>query len=299
MSTSVFSAPATAGIGGAIQEYQWIWEEQQLTIVYETLGKGQSVLLLPAFSTVSTRSEMRGLAELLAQQFHVVAVDWPGFGQSSRPPLDYQPALYQHFLQDFVKTIFNTPPAVVAAGHAAGYVMQLAQKQPSVWSQVVLVAPTWRGPLPTMLGQQRWFGMVREMVRSPILGQALYKLNTTPSFLRFMYQSHVYADSAKLTPSFIQQKWEITQQPGARFAPAAFVTGALDPLQNQDHFLAWFQPLPVPVLIAIGEQTPPKSQAEMEALAALPGVQTRLLPGSLGLHEEYPAELAEAVLSFL
>jgi len=299
MSTSVFSAPATAGIGGAIQEYQWIWEEQQLTIVYETLGKGQSVLLLPAFSTVSTRSEMRGLAELLAQQFHVVAVDWPGFGQSSRPPLDYQPALYQHFLQDFVKTIFNTPPVAVAAGHAAGYVMQLAQKQPSVWSQVVLVAPTWRGPLPTMMGQQGWFGMVREMVRSPILGQALYKLNTTPSFLRFMYQSHVYADSAKLTPSFIQQKWEITQQPGARFATAAFVTGALDPLQNQADFLAWFQPLPVPVLVAIGEQTPPKSRAEMEALAALPGVQMRLLPGSLGLHEEYPAELAEAVLSFL
>jgi len=299
MSTSVFSAPATAGIGGAIQEYQWIWEEQQLTIVYETLGKGQSVLLLPAFSTVSTRSEMRGLAELLAQQFHVVAVDWPGFGQSSRPPLDYQPALYQHFLQDFVKTIFNTPPVAVAAGHAAGYVMQLAQKQPSVWSQVVLVAPTWRGPLPTMIGQQGWFGMVREMVRSPILGQALYKLNTTPSFLRFMYQSHVYADSAKLTPSFIQQKWEITQQPGARFATAAFVTGALDPLQNQADFLAWFQPLPVPVLVAIGEQTPPKSRAEMEALAALPGVQMRLLPGSLGLHEEYPAELAEAVLPFL
>jgi pimeloyl-ACP methyl ester carboxylesterase len=151
-----------------------------------------------------------------------------------------------------------------------------------------------------MMGkQQGWFGMLREIVRSPILGQVLYKLNTTPSFLRFMYQSHVFADPAILTPSFMQQKWQSTQQPGARFAPAAFVTGTLDPVQNPADFLAWFQPLPVPVMVLIGEQTPPKSRAEMDALAALPGVQTRLVPGSLGLHEEYPATVAETVLSFV
>lgn len=142
-------------------------------------------------------------------------------------------------------------------------------------------------------------GTVRQAVRSPLLGQVLYKLNTTPSFLRLMYQRHVYTDATKLTPDFINQKWQITQQPGARFAPAAFVTGALDPAQNQADFLAWFQPLPAPALVVIGEQSPPKSKAEMEALAKLPGVQARSLPGSLGLHEEYSAQLAEVILSFL
>lgn len=299
-STSANSTSTDFGIGGVVEKYLWNWEGQQLSVVYESLGQGQPVLLLPAFSTVSSRSEMRGLAELLAPRFQVVAVDWPGFGQSQRPRLNYGPALYHQFLQDFVKTVFNNPVVVVAAGHAAGYAMQLAQQQPPVWSRVVLVAPTWRGPLPTMMGkQQGWFGMLREIVRSPILGQVLYKLNTTPSFLRFMYQSHVFADPAILTPSFMQQKWQSTQQPGARFAPAAFVTGTLDPVQNPADFLAWFQPLPVPVMVLIGEQTPPKSRAEMDALAALPGVQTRLVPGSLGLHEEYPATVAETVLSFV
>ena len=237
MSTSTFSLPT---IGGTTQTYLWEWAGKKLSIVYETLGKGSSVLLLPAFSTVSTRTEMRRLAELLAPQFQVVAVDWPGFGQSSRPPLDYHSSLFQQFLAEFVKNVFNTPPAVVAAGHAAGYAMQLAQS--AVWSQIVLVAPTWRGPLVAMTGkQQGWFGNVRQLVRSPILGQALYKLNTTPSFLRWMYQRHVYTNSAKLTPEFIQQKWQITQQPGARFAPVAFVTGALDPVQQQADFQRWFQ----------------------------------------------------------
>lgn len=300
MSASVISASTAAGIGGAIQEYHWIWKEQQLKIVYETLGAGEPVLLLPAFSTVSSRGEMRGLAELIAQKFQVVTVDWPGFGQSSRLKLDYKPALYQQFLQDFVKTVFNAPIAVIAVGHAAGYVMAIAGQQHHFWSRVVLAAPTWCGPLVAAMGEHRgWYGVLKQAVQSPILGQGLYKLNTTPSFLGLMYRRHVYGNPAKVTPEFVDTRWQTTQQPGARFAPAAFVTGSLDPVQNRDDFLAWFQPLSVPVLVVIGEQTPPKSRAEMDTLTTLPEVQTEILPGSLGLHEEYPAALAKAILPFL
>lgn len=179
--SNVSSAKAASCFGREVKEYLWNWQGQQLQIVYETLGQGTPVLLLPAFSTVSTRGEMAKLAELLSAQFQAVAVDWPGFGQSTRLPLDYQPALYHQFLQDFVKGIFNTPVTVVAAGHAAGYVMQLANAQPSVFSKIVLAAPTWRGPLRVMGVKPQVAGTVRQAVRSPVLGQALYKLNTTPS----------------------------------------------------------------------------------------------------------------------
>ena len=156
--------PKNIEIGGVQQQYLWHWQGQELRVVYETLGQGTPVLLLPAFSTVSTRLEMAGLAKLLASKYHVIALDWPGFGDSSRPRLDYKPELYQQFLQDFVTNIFNTPVAVVAAGHAAGYAMQLAQKQPPVWSKIVLAVPTWRGPLPTMAGKRLGlFDTVREM----------------------------------------------------------------------------------------------------------------------------------------
>lgn len=284
-------------IGGTVQKYHWTWQGQTFTVAYETRGAGTPVLLLPAFSTVSTRGEMRGLAERLAVQYQVVALDWLGFGQSDRPPLDYQPAIYHQLLQDFVRDTFSSPIAVVAAGHAAGYVMQLAQ-QPSVWSRVVLVAPTWRGPLTVMGASKPLAGMVRGLVRSPLLGQALYQANTTPAFLRLMYGRHVYADKARLTPEFITQKRQITQQPGARFAPAAFVTGALDPVTSRADFLQLFQ-VSIPVIVIIGSQAPPSSTAEMEAVAAIPRIQTHTLPGTLGLHEEYAAEVATVALPFL
>jgi pimeloyl-ACP methyl ester carboxylesterase len=292
--------PVTSQVTSSVREYVWSWQGQPLRVVYETLGEGIPVLLLPAFSTVSSRGEMGELATLLASQFQSVTLDWPGFGDSDRPSLDYQPAIYHQFLQDFGTHVFNTPVIVVAAGHAAGYAMQLAQNQPGVVAKIVLVAPTWRGPLPTMMSKpSESFGAVRQAVRSPILGQFLYKLNTAPAFLRWMYRRHVYTDAAKLTPDFIQQKWEITQQPGARFAPVAFVTGALDPVRNSSDFLAWFQPLPAPVMVIIPEQAPPKSKAEMEALAALPGVQVQRLSGSLGMHEEYADAIAPLILPFL
>ena len=289
----------TSQIDGSVDTFSWVWQNQTYPITYEIRGKGAPVLLLPAFSTVSSRSEMQGLADHLSTQFQVVAIDWLGFGQSARPAVDYCPALYQQFLQDFVQARFTTPISVIAAGHAAGYVMHLAHQSPGVWSKIVLVAPTWRGPLPTMGVPIAIANAIRQLVRSPVLGQFLYQLNTHPTFLRWMYRRHVYTDATRLTPTLMAQKWRNTQMPGGRFAPAAFVTGGLDPVRQRADFLSTFQALSAPTLVIIGEQTPPKSRAEMEVLAHVAGVEVHRIAGTLGMHEEHATALAAIVLPFL
>lgn len=308
MTTASPPAPAPFSIGGQRQEYTWHWAEQPVRVVYETLGQGSPVLLLPAFSTVSTRTELKEVADRLASQFQVTVVDWPGFGESDRAPLHYREALYHQFVQDFVTDTFQEPIAVLAAGHAAGYAMRLAHQEPSRFSRIVLAAPTWRGPLASMTGQyQSWFSTLRQLVRSPFVGQFLYFLNTTPWFLRLMYGEHVYADKSRLSAEFIKDKWRVTQRPNARFAPIAFVTGALDPVskqssavdQNRSEYLSWFQPIPAPILVVVGDRAPKVSREEMERLAELPGVTVKHLPGSLGLYEEYAADLADLALPFL
>lgn len=286
-------------IGGVVKEFLWNWEKQQIRVVYESLGEGSPVLLLPAFSTVSMRSEMADIAKLLSPHFQTVAVDFPGFGDSERPSVDYKPALYKQFLQDFVTSVFDTPVAVIAAGHSAAYVLQLQQQRSNAFSQIVLVAPTWRGPLPTMGAGESVADTIKNLVRSPILGQALYKLNTAPGFLSFMYRRHVYTDTTKLTSDFIEYKWRNTQQPGGRFAPAAFVTGNLDAVNNRDDFLNLAKNLSIPLMVIIGESSPPSSRAEMDALAALSGVESIELAGSLGMHEEYSTEIVNAISAFL
>jgi pimeloyl-ACP methyl ester carboxylesterase len=288
--------------GGVVQSYSWQWEGQRIQVVYESLGQGEPVLLLPALSSVSSRVEMAGLARELAGKYQVYVLDWVGFGQSDRPWIEYAPKLYRAMLRGFVQEILGQPVVVVAAGHTAGYVMQLAQEQPQPWKWVVLVSPTWRGPLPTMMGESKrpWFKWVQRLVNNPIVGPALYWLNTTERFLGWMYGRHVFADGRAITPELLRVKQGLSRQPNGRLAAAAFVTGALDPLHSREAWMGLFQSMRLPVLMAIGEQMPSKSRQEAEVVAHFGGrVQVVRLPGSLGLHEEYPAELAAAMLPFL
>jgi pimeloyl-ACP methyl ester carboxylesterase len=299
MTTAINQTQLNSSIGGTKNVYHWKFLDKQYQIVYETVGEGNPVLLLPAFSTVSSRTEMKSIANLLATQYQVTVLDWLGFGESQCPPVDYNPALFQQLLGDFIKSVFNSSIILIAAGHASGYALKFVQDNPDIISQLILIAPTWQGPLRVMGLPDGVRNGVKNLVRSPVIGQGLYYLNTTPSFLRLMYKRHVYVDETKLTPEFIAQKHQITSKDGARYAPAAFVTGAIDPVTNRDKFLQLLESISMPVLIILAENAPPKSKAEMSAMAELAKVQTVRLAGTLGIYEEYPEAVTEAIQNFL
>ncbi|MEB3232252.1 MAG: alpha/beta hydrolase [Leptolyngbyaceae bacterium] len=289
--------PIAARLGGTIHPYPWVPSDttvEPLVVATETLGSGPPLLLLPAFSTVSSRAELRDLAQGLAQRYEVTVVDWPGFGDSHRPKANYGPEFYCSFLADFVRARWSEAIAIVAAGHACGYVMALANQ--GLWSTITLVAPTWRGPLAVMGVPPVLRRGVRTVVRSPFIGQGLYYLNTRPAFLKWMYERHVVVDTAVLTPDYIQERYDSTQQPGARYAPAAFVTGGLDPVSHRDEFQQWVQAAPVPVTVMVAEHAPFGSKSDMEAIASLGNVRSLTFPGSLGMAEELGEHIADTIL---
>ncbi|HAC65024.1 MAG TPA: alpha/beta hydrolase [Cyanothece sp. UBA12306] len=299
MTQASSSTQLNSSIGGKKNVYHWNFLDKQYQVVYETVGAGNPVLLLPAFSTVSSRTEMKGIANILATHYEVTVLDWLGFGESQCPPVDYNPTLFQHLLGDFVKYVFNNSIIIIAAGHASGYALKFVQDNPDIISQLILIAPTWQGPLRVMGLPDGVRNGVKNLVRSPLIGQGLYYLNTNPSFLHLMYKRHVYVDEIKLTPEFIAQKHQITSKEGARYAPAAFVTGAIDPVADREEFLQLLDSISIPVLIILVENAPPKSKAEMEAMAELQQVQTVRLGGTLGIYEESPEAVTEAIENFL
>jgi pimeloyl-ACP methyl ester carboxylesterase len=126
MTTTTNSTKLNSGIGGQVDRYNWHFLGKQYQVVYETVGQGNPVLLLPAFSTVSSRTEMKGIAQILATQYRVTVLDWLGFGESECPAVDYSPVLFQQLLEDFFKSVFNSSIILIAAGHASGYVLKLA-----------------------------------------------------------------------------------------------------------------------------------------------------------------------------
>jgi pimeloyl-ACP methyl ester carboxylesterase len=279
----------------------WSWEGQEVRVGYDRLGAGPTVLLLPALSSISTRREMSPLQERLASDYATVAIDWPGFGDEPRPPVSWQPAAYTTFLHYVLTHTATHPLATVAAGHAASYALSVAAASPNSAGMLCLIAPTWRGPLPTMMGGRRRLGeLIARASDLPVLGQLLYRLNVNPAMVRMMARGHVYADPDWLTGERFTQKMAVVSGAGARHAAVRFVTGMLDPMPNHSLFMETATRVKDPLLVVYGAATPKRSKAEMETLASVPHVRSVVLShGKLAVHEEFPDAVAEVVRSFL
>ena len=274
------------------KQVAWSLDDKTVELGCERSGQGPTVLLLPALSSISTRYEMRPLQERLSENFQIVAADWPGFGDQPRPPHDWQADICAKFLTYLIGTLSPPLHAVIAAGHAATFALSHACAHPQAFSRLVLIAPTWRGPLPTMMnGRRPWFRPYLSNGRSTRRGTDALPIESA---------EHVYSDPGWLHGERLREKLAVTRAPGARFSSVRFVAGRLDPLATRVEFLDLARRSSVPMLIVYGSQTPPRSRSEMDALASVPGVQRSVLPlGKLSVHEEFPDLVAEAIKSFI
>ena len=279
----------------------WVWQGGAVRLGVTRMGAGPSLLMLPALSSISTRGEMRPLQERLAAAFTTIAIDWPGFGDAPRPAVRWQPDAYRAFLADVLEQAVEHPFATVAAGHAAGYCLAAARARPGATGRLCLIAPTWRGPLPTVMGKRH--AAFRHIARAgdlPAIGDLIYRLNVNPFMVRMMALGHVYRDPGALASDKLAEKLAVTRARGARHASIRFVTGELDPMTSREEFLDAARQVAEPILVIYGADTPVKSKAEMAELGALPNVRSALLPaGKLAIHEEFADEVASTLRAFL
>jgi len=278
----------------------WSWADCAVTVGVDEAGNGPLLLFLPALSSISRRAEMHPLMQRLTAEFRAVTLDWPGFGTAPRPPVRWTPDALTAFLRFALASLDARPYGVVAAGHAAAYVLHHAARNRGFTEKIALIAPTWRGPLPTMMnGHRPWFEKARRLIECPVIGPALYRANVSTLVVRRMVAGHVYSDPAFLDAARLAEKLAVTRGAGARFASVAFVTGGLDRYADRAGVLADVAAAGAPILSVYGAETPPRSRAEMEALARCPGVEGICLPrGKLSLHEEFPDAVAAALRPF-
>jgi hypothetical protein len=151
-----------------------------------------------------------------------------------------------------------------------------------------------------MGGRRAAFRYVSWLIDVPVIGAALYRLNVNRPMIRMMTRGHVYSDPNWLDHRRLAEKLAVTEAPGARHASFRFVAGELDPVTTRDAFLSLARRVVDPILVIYGVDTPERSKAEMDALAQVTGVKSRVLAaGKLAVHEEFPIAVAEELRSFL
>ena len=289
-------------IGGVPENLRLNLNGREIRITLEQRGpsNGALWLLLPALSTVSTRAEWHDFADAMGEGCQLVSFDWPGFGDSDRPSINYNAESLRSVLKSVLAHLQRSDHRrinVVAAGHSAPLALGLAEECSNEWAQLVLVAPTFRGPLPTMTGRPGTdFNWLRRLVELPLVGSILYRLNTSRAILKLMLRRHVWVDRGLLTPQRVREQQRISRQPGARFASVAFVTGGLDSAPDALWWLAQTQQLQCPLHVVLAMEAPPRSKQEMLTLADKADRITEI-DGRLGLHEEFGRLLAQRVIA--
>jgi pimeloyl-ACP methyl ester carboxylesterase len=238
------------------------------------------VVLFHSIHAAGTSQEFDGIFEALAEEYHVLAPDLPGFGRSSRPGVTYTAALYEEFLADFGAE--RTENAVCIATSLTGaYAARVAED--AGFSGLVLIAPT------TDTGSRK--PLLRALFRSPVVGEGLFNLLASKPSVRLFDRWEAYADGAP--EGTVDYQWRSAHREGARFAPASFIGGYLTPDYDAAEALA---DLDVPVTLVWGRDATRNPLSEGRRLARAADAKlvavgnAKLLP-----HAEHPERFLDAV----
>jgi pimeloyl-ACP methyl ester carboxylesterase len=260
--------------------YRW----RGFDVAYTEMGDPDDpdLVALHGVNAAGSSHEFREVVDELAEEYHVIAPDLPGFGGSDRPPLLYSGSLYVAFVADFLREMADEP-TVLASSLTAAYAVQVADE--AAVSEFVLVCPTARA----FPGQRTW---LRSLLRAPVIGEGIYNALTAKPSIRWFLGDHGFAREESVTEEWVEYDWQAAHQPGSRYAPASFISGFLNLDTDLDADLA---ALDAPVTVVWGseaEMPDPdygRKLAEQAGGAFVAIEATDLLP-----HAEEPAEFLDA-----
>lgn len=273
-------------LDGMQRTYRW----RGMNVAYTEAGDPDdpNLVLLHGLNAAASSGEWRAVFDELAEEYHVIAPDLPGYGRSDRPPVRYSAALYEAFVESFLGEFGDGAdgegPAVLASSLSASYAVAAARHVPV--SRFVLVCPTTStGP-----GGGTW---VRELVRAPLVGEALFNVVTSEPAIEYFNADHGYADPDGPDEEWAEYEWQTAHQENARFAPAAFLAGDLDSELDLAGTLA---DLDVPTTIVWGRETDLTPVEQGEELARAAGAELLVFDRAKLLPH---VERADAFLDYL
>ena len=275
----------SAALDGTQETYRW----RGLDVAYTEAGDPDNpdLVLLHGINAAASSGEFRAIFEELAETYHVIAPDLPGFGRSDRPPLRYSATLYEQFVADFLADFEQ--PAIIASSLTAGYTLSALTDDATEIDprDLILLCPTAiAGPEPP----EQW---LRELIRLPLVGEGLFNLIASEPSIRYFNADHGYYDPTNVTDDWQAYEWQTAHQPNARFAPASFISGYLN---TDTDLTAAIKRLAVPTTIVWGREaeiTPLKDGRQLASDSDATLVvfdESMLLP-----HVEFPEQFFEVV----
>lgn len=202
----------------------YFWRGHKMT--YTARGTGRPLVLLHGIHAAASSYEWRRSFDWLSERFRVFAVDLVGFGRSARPPIAYTAESFVSMIGEFLRDVPGQPACVVASSLTAAFAVEVAGRTPQAMDRLVLVCPTGLGRLSSPQGP--FEAALDPLMRAPVVGEALFNVLASEASIRYYLEHQVFADPAKVHRDIVRHMYATSHAPNARYAPAAFVSGALN-----------------------------------------------------------------------
>lgn len=181
-----------------------------------TTGTGTPVLLVHSVNAAASAYEMKPLFEHYASRRPVFALDLPGYGHSMRCDRAYTPQLMADAISNVLESI-DRPAHVVALSLSSEFAARAAIRHPERFVSLTMISPTGFGEP----GAQPSIGGV---LRFPIWSQALFDVIASRRSIEFFLSRSF---NGPVDQGMVEYAYRTSHQPGARFAPLAFLSGDL------------------------------------------------------------------------
>ncbi|MFW6436827.1 MAG: alpha/beta fold hydrolase [Halococcoides sp.] len=227
------AGPLGPPLGGTDRSLDW----RGFEIACRELGDPDDpdLVCLHGIHAAASSHEFADVAEALAAEYHVIAPDLLGFGRSDRPRIEYTPAIYSGVIETVLAA--TEAPTVLASSLSAAYVAA----SDAELAELVAVCPTDR----TMA-----LSGARTILAVPVVGRTAFNVLVSRPAIRYCYADHGVADPDAIDPLRVEYDWRSAHQSGARWAPAAFLEGALQPDRSLETL---FGDLDAPVRVFWGQ----------------------------------------------
>ncbi len=157
-------------------------------------GKGPAILLLHGLFTTSY--SFRKIIPTLAENFRVIAFDYPGIGLSEKPPWTYSHRQIAKFTSTLIDKIIQERVHLVAYDYAAAVSFLLLNENPEKVKTLTLVSPF------KTLHKLRYYTPLF-FLHKRIIGN-IFSMMIGKNFLRFIFNRYMLKSSKKITDDVLE-----------------------------------------------------------------------------------------------
>ena len=272
-----------------------VWENGAPMTFYVDRGHtGRPLLLIHSINAAPSAMEIKPLFDYFRTSRPCYAPDLPGFGLSARDPINYTVELFSHAIAELINSVTDEhglSPDIVTLSLSSEFAVRAIVERHAPCHSLTCISPTGLGRRPPPgpdVGKK-----INALTATPLLGASLYRLLTTAVSVRYFLNK---AFTAEVPKELVDYAVRTTRQPGARFAPFAFLSMQLfsaDALKNL------YGALTSPTLILYDQDPNIDFDRLPELLKGNPRVHAERITPSRGLpHWELPEQTVNALMRF-